>query len=173
MRKIYQFPRLLLLFGLIGYSGGCSPTVEIHQADADFILKTVSTHIGSEGVLVNFWATWCEPCVEEFPMIVELSREYASQGLVVYFVSVDWLDEQAQVLTFLKEHGVTGLSFIKDQDSNEFIDTISKQWTGAIPFTIVFGKSSGNVVDLWEGKESKERFVSAIKKSINESMGGS
>ncbi|MCH8069737.1 MAG: TlpA family protein disulfide reductase [Candidatus Marinimicrobia bacterium] len=173
MERFYQFPLLLLLFSLIGFSGGCSPTVEIHQTDADFILKTVSTHTGSEGVLVNFWATWCEPCVEEFPMIVELSREYASQGLAVYFVSVDWLDEQAQVSTFLKEHGVTGLSFIKDQDSNEFIDAISKQWTGAIPFTIVFGKSSGNVVDLWEGKESKERFESAIKKALSESMGGS
>jgi thiol-disulfide isomerase/thioredoxin len=119
-------------------------------------------HRGEEAVLLNFWATWCAPCVEEFPMIVDLARNYQSEGLKVYFVSVDWLDQIAQVRTFLERQGVSGTSFIKDQKDQPFIDGIAEAWTGAVPFTIVYSKRTGEVVDLWEGKAPREKFESAM-----------
>jgi len=79
-------------------------------------------------VLVNFWATWCAPCMEEFPMIVDLGRDRRGEGLVVYFVSVDWLDQAEQVTAFLKRQGVSGLSFIKDEKDGPFIDGIAREW---------------------------------------------
>ena len=102
-------------------------------------------------------------------MVVELSKEYADEA-VVLFVSTDWLDEKKRAMEFLKKQGVKGLSFIKNQKDNEFIDGIHKDWSGALPFTIVYGMNSGNVVDCWEAKKSEARFVEAFNIAINEGV---
>ena len=54
-------------------------------------------------------------------------------------------------------------SYIKNQKDQKFINGIHREWSGALPFTIVFGKDDGEVVDFWEGKETKSRFTRAIK----------
>jgi len=158
------------IFCLFLFSFSCSRSpIDLQEATAGDILTAVAKHKGEKAVLVNYWATWCGPCVKEFPMIVELSKEYADEA-VVLFVSTDWLDEKKRAMEFLKKQGVKGLSFIKNQKDNEFIDGIHKDWSGALPFTIVYGKNSGNVVDSWEAKKSEARFVEAFNKAINEGV---
>ena len=159
--------RGLLLALVVFLLVGCGRSVQLESADAGKILATVAEHQGREAVLVNFWATWCAPCVEEFPMIVELSDSYRSRGLVTYFVSVDWLDQRKQVETFLAGQSVAGLSFIKDQKDNPFIDGIWTAWTGAVPFTLLYGRESGEVIDFWEGAAPRERFESAIPMALD------
>lgn len=140
--------------------------LQLIDIDADSLLSRVSTHQGKEAVLLNFWATWCSPCVEEFPMVVKLARENKSKGLQIYFVSVDWVDERHKVEAFLKEQGVGGISFLKVQDDdNAFINTISLQWTGAVPFTIIYDRQ-GRVIDQWENKAPKEKFEEAIHMAL-------
>ncbi|MDP6593635.1 MAG: TlpA disulfide reductase family protein [Candidatus Marinimicrobia bacterium] len=161
-------PRAFSLAAALLFISCSQSAVDLRDATADQILKEVSAHRGNEAVLVNFWATWCVPCVEEFPMIVELAEQYRDKAVKVYFVSVDWLNERQRAIDFLERHGVQGVSFIKNQDDNEFIDGISRQWSGAVPFTIVFGKESGKVVDLWEAKKQKQRFEQSIERALNE-----
>jgi len=144
--------------------GGCSEKPKLVEATATEILDVVSTHAGKDAVIVNFWATWCEPCVEEFPMIVELGNEY--ENLQIYFVSVDFQDEASAVVSFLKEYQVSGISFLKNQKDMPFINGIQKQWTGAVPFTMVFHQSDGKIVDFWEGKMPKEKFEQAITRAF-------
>lgn len=156
---------LLLVVGLSGCRQSAVPVI-LKRATATDIIQKVAEHKGREAVLVNFWATWCAPCVEEFPMIVDLGRSHRGEGLIVYFVSVDWLDQTEQVAAFLERHGVEGLNFIKDEKDNPFIDGISREWTGAVPFTIVYGRRSGAVVDLWEGKAPREKFEAAIQAAL-------
>jgi len=127
-------------------------------------METVAKHKGNEAVLLNVWATWCEPCVEEFPMIVELGDKYSDVS--VYFVSVDFADEQDKVKDFLIDHHVSGLSYIKEQKDMPFINGINTNWTGALPFTIVYRKSDGSIVDYWEGKVENEKFTQAIDKAL-------
>ncbi|MDP7061121.1 MAG: TlpA disulfide reductase family protein [Candidatus Marinimicrobia bacterium] len=165
--RLLKRSRILLLF-LFSFSCSRSP-VDLQEVTAEDILTAVAEHKGEKAVLVNYWATWCAPCVEEFPMIVELSKEYAHEA-VVLFVSADWLDEKERALEFLEKQEVKGLSFIKNQTDNEFIDGIHREWSGALPFTIVYGKNSGNVVDYWEAKKSEKRFVEALEKAINEGV---
>ena len=116
--------------------------------------------------MINFWATYCAPCIEEFPMIVDLSNEYKDKGLKVYFVSADWSDREKEVLDFLKRQGFKGISFIKEEgNDNNFINEISKEWSGALPFTLVYDKN-GNLSDFWEMEKNKNRFESAIIKAL-------
>jgi len=151
---------------LAGCQSNESLTLEI--SDANSILERIESHAGSESVLINFWATWCKPCVEEFPMIVDLKEKYSDQGLETYFVSVDFIDNQNAVIKFLEQQGISGLSFIKtDGEDNSFINTINSKWTGAVPFTVLYSKSSGEVAHYWEGAANREQFEQAIILAIN------
>jgi len=116
--------------------------------------------------MLNFWATSCEPCVAEFPMIVKLAEIYKND-LSVFFVSMDWLDEKEKAISFLKKQGVDWTTFIKDEKDNAFINGIHAEWSGALPFTILYSKTSGEVVDFWEGEQPDERFTKAVNAAIN------
>jgi thiol-disulfide isomerase/thioredoxin len=156
----------LLLILLISLFGCSQSDIKLKISTAENLYKQVAIHKGKEAVLINFWATWCAPCVEEFPMIVELSDKYEGKGLKVYYFSADWSDRKDAVIKFLVDHGVKGLSFMKvDGNDNQFIRDIHEKWTGALPFTIVFDKN-GNISDYWEMMKSKDHFELAIKKSI-------
>ncbi|MEE9167673.1 MAG: TlpA disulfide reductase family protein [Candidatus Neomarinimicrobiota bacterium] len=155
------------------YGSGQDAELTLREIRASDILEIVQLQKDSGAVLVNFWATWCRPCVEEFPMIINLSENYPSSDLTIYLVSVDWLDEKEKVVTFLTNHGISGLSFIKNQGDDEFINAIWKEWTGAIPFNIVYGKETGNVIDFWEGKQPVTRFERAIGNALDNQHGGS
>jgi len=144
---------------------GCEQP-DLHHATAESIHDNVISKKGEEAVLLNFWATWCGPCVEEFPMIVDLADEYKND-LAVYFISVDWLDEKEKAISFLKKQGVDWTTFIKDEKDNAFINGIHEEWSGALPFTILYGKSSGEVLDYWEGEQPEKRFRKAIINAIN------
>ena len=140
--------------------------LELIPVAAKDILTQAASHGGSEAVLINFWGTWCEPCVAEFPLIVELASTYHADGLAVYFVSVDWLTETTRVEQFLNRQGVKGISFIKDQKDEPFIAGINPQWSGALPFTAMYGRSNGELTDYWEGAAPRERFVAAIEAAL-------
>jgi len=138
----------------------------LETVDAAALHQQIATHKGKEAVLVNFWATTCAPCLKEFPMIVELSNKYKDNGIKIYFVTTDWMDYKDRAIAFLEKQGVKGVTFIKEEgNDNNFIRAINDDWSGALPFTIVFDKN-GNITDHWEMEKDKTRFESAIKKAI-------
>ena len=136
MKKILS----ILVFTLFGCS---KPILELKTVNAADIHDQVMTHYQKEVVLINFWATWCSPCIEEFPMIVDLSNGFAEKGLKIYFISADWEDQKEAVIQFLYDHGVEGLSFLKEEgNDNQFIRDIHEDWTGALPYTIIYNKNN-------------------------------
>ncbi|MBC8346240.1 MAG: TlpA family protein disulfide reductase [Candidatus Marinimicrobia bacterium] len=161
MKKILP----LIVIGIFSCS---KPDLQLTTINSGDIHRIVNSHTGKDVVLINFWATWCAPCIEEFPMIVDLSNKYSDQDVKIYFVSTDWEDETQSVIQFLKDHGVTGKSFIKAEgNDNEFIQKIHKEWTGALPFTIIYDEK-GAVSDYWEMKKSKAHFETAILRAKGE-----
>lgn len=164
----------LLFSGLVVTAMSCGKTsgVTLKDVRAQDVWQHIEKNSEASAVLVNVWATWCVPCVEELPMILDLENEFGPAELEVYLVSVDWLDEREMAIDFLEKNGVSGMSFIKNQDDNEFIASLWSEWTGAVPFTMIYSKSEGKVVDYWEGKKSREHFVSAIKNVVQSRRGG-
>ena len=127
---------------------------------AETLIEKISIHKGEKAVLVNIWALWCVPCVEEFPMIVNLQKK--NNDLEVIFVNVDFEDQFQDVVNFLNDHNVGPVSYIKKQKDEIFINEIHDDWSGSLPFTLFYAKKSGNIVDYWEGKKEEIKFNKAI-----------
>ena len=108
---------------------------------------------GTKAALINVWATWCQPCVEEFPDLVKLHRTYAGRGLRLVLVSADFEEQRESVAAFLKRQGASFPSYLKDQKDEDFIDGIDARWSGALPASFIVDRS-GAIVDYWEGKRS-------------------
>jgi peroxiredoxin len=85
-------------------------------------------------VLLNFWATWCEPCLEEMPAMERVARAYRERGLVVLAVSVD-REGASVVKTFLKRHGLT---FAVGLDSQQTVARLYRVW--ALPSTVILSR---------------------------------
>ena len=94
-------------------------------------------------------------------MIVDLGEEH--DELEIIFVSADFHEQKSEVQKFLKKQGLDSISFIKNEKDDPFISGIHPEWTGSLPFTVVYSKNSGIIVDSWEGKEPEARFRTAIK----------
>ena len=156
-RTILIYIFLLQLFACAG--------VALVPASAETIMSEVRRTKGTHAVLLNVWATSCAPCVAEFPAIVELGEN--NSKLHVLFVSTDFPEYEKRVKQFLQQNGVAGKSFIKSQKDQAFINGLHPDWSGALPFTILFAKNSGDVVDYWEGEQPEIRFKTAIERAIN------
>ncbi len=144
---------------LAALAAGCGvpprpPTTEptLLPASAAQVLEAVRAP-GARAVLVNVWATWCQPCVEEFPDLVRLHRAYQDRGLRLVLVSADFEEQREPVIAFLKRQGVSFPSYLKDQKDEAFIDGLDPRWSGALPASFVFD-DRGAVVQFWEGKQS-------------------
>lgn len=123
----------------------------------------VDSYRGDKAVLLNMWASWCGPCVEEFPHIVKLQRKY-DQRLRVIFVSADF--EREPAVDFLRKQGVDWTTYFKTGNDQSFIESVSDNWTGAMPFTKIIDKK-GNVVASWENKADFDTFNENVKKALN------
>jgi|TARA_B100001250_G_scaffold4204_1_gene3583 thiol-disulfide isomerase/thioredoxin len=138
--------------------------VDLVPSTADELISKIKQSKGEKAVLLNIWALWCVPCVEEFPMIVDLGVEH--HDLEVVFISADFDDQVGEVRDFLDRNGVGPVSYIKKEKDESFILGIHPSWTGSLPFTIVYAKNSGNIVDLWEGEYPESRFRTAIEVAL-------
>ncbi|MCS6816948.1 MAG: TlpA family protein disulfide reductase [Blastocatellia bacterium] len=120
--------------------------------------------------VVNLWATFCQPCVEEFPDLVRLEKAYRNQGVRVFFVSADFDSDLPAVRRFLQKHGVTYPTFLKAQDDdNAFITTLHPDWSGALPATFIYD-AQGRLRHFHEGKGDFalfERLVQEVLRNPN------
>lgn len=122
-------------------------------------------------VVVNVWATWCRPCVEEFPEILEFARK--NQGNVkVMLVSADFSSRRDLVDKFLRDQGVGFVTYLKQGSDEAFVEVLSPKWSGALPATFVFAPG-GKLVSWFERQITKAELEDAVKKAkIDKRKGG-
>jgi cytochrome c biogenesis protein CcmG/thiol:disulfide interchange protein DsbE len=114
-------------------------------------------------VLVTFWATWCEPCRDEYPMIVDLEKKYAPQGLAVFGVSLDDTADLNVARRFLAKHqpGFPNYRQKPGIDVDAFYRGVNPAWTGTMPETIFYGRD-GRIAGHFIGEQSRDMFEKAI-----------
>lgn len=114
-------------------------------------------------LLVNFWATWCDPCREEFPAIVRLYQAYHGKGLSVVAISMDEPESAAAIQQFLKSQDAQFGSYRHNfRDFAALVDSISPRWGGGIPATFLYDRE-GRLVQSWEGATSYTDFERAAR----------
>lgn len=93
--------------------------------------------------VINFWATWCAPCVKELPAFEKLNNEYHSKNVEVILVSLDFPNQyENRLKPFIIEQAIASkIVVLDDVDSNAWIPKISEDWSGAIPATLIYSKN--------------------------------
>ncbi len=89
--------------------------------------------------LINFWATWCGPCVKELPYFEEINQTYADQAFKTILISLDLEKKiEAKLIPFLNKEGIQSeVVLLADGKAHRWIDKVDPSWSGAIPITIV------------------------------------
>ncbi len=141
----------------------CAKQPIIQDIDSNGVWNKITEQKGEKIVLVNFWATWCAPCVEEIPALLKLQEIYKND-LTVIFVSFDF--DRKSTLHFVEKKGWDMRSYFNAESDKTFLANMPDEWSGAMPFTMVYNKD-GSILEYLTTKESYEYFDSIIKKSIN------
>jgi peroxiredoxin len=109
--------------------------VSIDELDIDQ-LKAVLKNDGINYKLVNVWATWCGPCVTEFPEFVNMNRMYRNREFELVTISMDELNRKPNALNFLTKKQASMKNYIFKGDKYAFIEALDKKWEGSLPYTL-------------------------------------
>lgn len=147
------------------------PTAPVVR-EIDFAgLKKLLARQGKEGrpLLVNFWATWCEPCRTEFPDLIRIDNEYRGRGLEFITVSIDDVSEiKTTVPGFLKEMRAAMPAYLLNTpEQDAAIQFVDPQWTGSLPATFLYD-AQGKVVFRHTGRIKPQELREAIKAVISD-----
>jgi thiol-disulfide isomerase/thioredoxin len=134
--------------------------------DARELLGRIAREKGNV-VLVNFWATWCVPCREEFPEFARLHAAYAGRGLRVIGVSTDLERDRPAVAKFLAEQKPGFPNYRKKSggDPQQFIDAVDTSWGGELPYTVLYARD-GRKATVFSGKRSYSEYEREVRRLL-------
>ncbi len=158
----------------IAADGKISIPDPIHVYDNDSVRVKAYNYSGLEYFLhmrndttyvVNFWATWCKPCVEELPHFEKLNKQYKKNKIKVLLVSLDMHNQvESKLLPFINEHQLKSeVILMRDPDSNAWIPKVDSTWTGAIPATMIYNKNLRKFYEQSFTFETLEKEASNFK----------
>lgn len=113
--------------------------------------------------VVNFWATWCAPCVKELPHFEQLNSE--NKNVKVVLVSLDFKNQyEAKLLPFLKKKAIKSeVVLLADKDYNTWLPAVDKDWSGSIPATLIIKNDKKVFVEkMFASYEELDQYVNSI-----------
>ncbi|MDC1504621.1 redoxin domain-containing protein [Winogradskyella sp.] len=115
--------------------------------------------------VVNFWATWCAPCVKELPYFEVINTQYKNEGVEVLLVSLDFpKDYETKLKSFILKHNITSkVVALDDTDQNRWITAIDQSWSGALPATIIY---KGDKRNFYEQSFTQKELETELKQFL-------
>ncbi|PLK46071.1 TlpA disulfide reductase family protein [Emticicia sp. TH156] len=133
--KITRYKLFILLF----YSGYFATDQQVKVIKYPALDKLINQTKDSV-LVVNFWATWCKPCVEELPHFEKVSAQYKNKSVKVVLINLDAVaDLNKKVKPFVAKNKLraTTIYLLDEPDYNSWIDKVSTDWSGSLPFTLI------------------------------------
>ena len=139
--------KFLFLSLLILFMGCTQPKEQVEVIKIEG-LKSLLKEENHEIHIINFWATWCKPCVKEMPQFIALAQKYPEADISL--VSLDFVEElDARVIPFLEKKDIRLRTLLIDEmDYNLWIDLVDPSWSGAIPATLIIEPATGKRIFL-------------------------
>ena len=137
-------------------SGNIPVYKQFDQLAPIFNKETDTTYV------INFWATWCKPCVEELPYFETLHEKFGQEKVKVILVSMDFPKKlESLLIPFVEKHELKSqVVALTDSDHNKWIPLVDEDWGGAIPVTVIYKGSERIFVDeQFDGYEDLEKIV--------------
>jgi len=147
---------------------GAARSTDIRQIDLDGLKKLLQRDPkDTRPLLINFWATWCDGCREEFPDLVKTDNDYRAKGLNFVAISLDEVEDiQTKVQPFLKEMKATmPVVLLNEKDPEAAIHFVDPNWGGDMPATFLYDKE-GKLVFRHFGKIKPDELRAAIDKAV-------
>ncbi len=141
-----------------------SKGVEIPMYDFESFKPLLSINDGKTRV-INFWATWCKPCVAELPYFELINSRYPDNEVEVILVSLDLPKQvETKLIPFLRKQKIESkVILLDDPDANSWIPKVNKNWSGSIPATIIY---KGNTVNFYERSFTYNELEKELKKIL-------
>ncbi len=143
----------VLVFGtLVSFSQ------DIRKAKIEDVVKMIDT--STSPLVVNFWASWCKPCIKEIPWFEKTVAEYKAKGVRMVLVSLDFTEDfkKKTLHQFVKKNGYTSqLLWLDETNADKFCPPIDSAWGGSIPATLMVNNKKG-YRQFYEYQIKEERF---------------
>ncbi|NJM79985.1 MAG: TlpA family protein disulfide reductase [Flavobacterium sp.] len=116
--------------------------------------------------VINFWATWCAPCIKELPYFEEIGKNYKDKNVKVILVSLDFPKKvKSSLIPFIERKKLTSeVIHLDDPDANSWIEKVDKSWSGAIPATVIYRNDD---VYFYEQSFTYDELETELLKIIN------
>ncbi len=151
---------VLLIFSILSFCSFAQKKIPVYKIDK--LLSRIEKN-NDTLYIVNFWATWCKPCVQELPDFEKINAEYKNQKVKVILVTLDFKEElKKRVVPFIKKNKYTTEVILLDEVDGSFIDKVSKDWSGAIPATLLIKNNKKEFIGRkMNYEELKEKIISS------------
>jgi len=157
--------RAAILAGLVLAAVGVSAAPPLASVDQGGYQRLIAQAKGRV-LLVDFWATWCDPCRAEMPELVRLAARYQARGLQLATVSCDEPEQEAGAVAFLEKNGTPAPHYVKRATSDDkFIDAIDPKWSGALPALFLYDRQ-GRLVRSFIGETDTAALEAAVKRLL-------
>ena len=137
-------------------------TIEVVDFDALYGKIDLSV---DKTYVINFWATWCAPCVKELPHFEEVNKEFKNKNTEVILVSLDFPSQiESKLKPYLKKNKIKSrVILLDDSKMNSWVPKVSEQWDGGIPATLIVNSTNYN---FYPKPFKKEELFNEINKAI-------
>ena len=163
MKPIFRSLSIIVILLLFSCNEPSKDTIEV--VDFEGLYNKIDLSVDKTYV-INFWATWCAPCVKELAYFEEVNKEFKDKNTEVILVSLDFPSQiESKLKPYLKKNKIKSkVILLDDSKMNTWVPKVSEQWDGGIPATLIVNSSNYN---FYPKPFKKEELYIEINKAIN------